>query len=170
MFSMHLVTSSLFLPSIIAYLSPRSSVVLLHAFFANTLVWWISQGRAAFPIREFYAATTATPTPPTTGGAGVTPEKGTLTPDDIAPNVWLPIIQTTLTHPDQHISKLQRALLHNATEYGTRGAGHLVGTGLEGAEALDGTLFIRVASLSADRLGWMKEGQAEGSWDRAGFY
>lgn len=170
MFSMHLVTSSLFLPSIVAYLSPRSSVILLQAFFANTLVWWISQGRATLPIREFYAGTTATPTPPTSGAGAPSAAKGTLTPDDAAPNAWLPIIQTTLTHPDQHISKLQRALLHNATEYGARGAGYLAGTGLEGAEAIDGTLFIRVASLSADRLGWMKEGQAEGSWDRAGFY
>ncbi|KAI0357098.1 hypothetical protein OH77DRAFT_1422596 [Trametes cingulata] len=177
-FSMHLVTSSLFLPSFAAYLSPRSTAVLLRTYFALSLGWYIARGRPALPIREFYEATTAKPTPPNSGQS-VSPAKDTLTPDDVAPNPWLPLIQTTIVHPGEHVCKLQRALLHNATVYGTREAGHFTGSGLEGAELLDGTLFIRAAGLTADRVGWMKEGQPQGGgsyqgavgseWDRSGF-
>ncbi|KAI0667401.1 hypothetical protein C8Q78DRAFT_982173 [Trametes maxima] len=165
-FYMHLVTSSLFLPTFVAYLSPRSSILLLRTFFTTSLTWYLAQGRAALPIGEFYKAVTAMPTPP---GPVAVPVKGTLTPGDIAPNPWLPIVQTTIAHPGEHLCKLQRALLHNATLYGTREAGFFAGTGLEGAELLDGTLFIRAAGLSATRLGWMKEGEKEGEWDRTGF-
>ena len=51
-----------------------------------------------------------------------------------------------------------------------RAAGDFAGVGLEGAEVLDGTLFIRVAGLTADRMGWMKEGQETQFWDRMGFF
>ncbi|KAH9849117.1 hypothetical protein C2E23DRAFT_840918 [Lenzites betulinus] len=172
-FYMHLVTSSLFLSSYVAYLSPRSSVVLLRGYFAISITWFVTLGRCALPIREFYAKTTDMPTPPAAAAAaaGVAPAKGTLTPEVVAPNPWLPIIQTTIAHPGEHVCKLQRALAHNATAYGTREAGFFANTGLEGAEILDSTLFIRAAGLTADRVGWMKEGQAEpeGQWDRAGF-
>ncbi|KAI0367931.1 hypothetical protein BV20DRAFT_534637 [Pilatotrama ljubarskyi] len=177
-FNMHLVTSSLFLPTFSAYLSPRSMAVLLRTYFALSLAWYIARGRPALPIREFYEATTDKPTPPNSGQS-VSPAKDTLTPEDVAPNPWLPIIQTTIVHPGEHVCKLQRALLHNATAYGTREAGHFTGTGLEGAEVLDGTLFIRAAGLTAARVGWMKEGQPQGGgffegsvgsdWDRSGF-
>ncbi|KAI0822157.1 hypothetical protein BC628DRAFT_1340970 [Trametes gibbosa] len=168
-FYMHLVTSSLFLPSFVAYLSPRSSVLLLRGYFAISIAWFVSQGRCALPIREFYEKTTAMPAPPQTAGAQAAPTKGTLIPDVVAPNPWLPIVQTTIAHPGEHVCKVQRALAHNATAYATRGAGSFAGTGLEGAELLDATLFVRAAGLTADRMGWMKEGQAEGGWDRAGF-
>ncbi|KAI0324192.1 hypothetical protein GY45DRAFT_1331792 [Cubamyces sp. BRFM 1775] len=168
-FFMHLVTSSLFLPSFAAYLSPRSTALLLQTYFVMSLAWYVARGRPALPIREFYEATTSKPSPPSLGSEGPAAAKDTLTPDDAAANPWLPIIQTTLTHPGEHVCKLQRALMHNATVYGTRDAGHFTGTELEGAELLDGTLFIRVAGLTADRLGWMKEGQEQGEWDRAGF-
>ena len=35
---------------------------------------------------------------------------------------------------------------------------------LEGIERLDGTLFVRVAGLTMDRLGWVHEGEDAGSW------
>ncbi|KAH9895753.1 hypothetical protein C8Q73DRAFT_644436 [Cubamyces lactineus] len=169
-FYMHLVTSSLFLPSFAAYLSPSSMALLLRTYFAMSLAWYIARGRPALPTREFYEATTPKPSPPSLGREDIPAAKDTLTPDDAAANPWLPIIQTTLTHPGEHVCKLQRALMHNATVYGTRDAGYFTGTELEGAEVLDGTLFIRVAGLTADRLGWMKEGQEQGAWDRAGFW
>jgi len=36
-------------------------------------------------------------------------------------------------------------------------------TSLEGIEKLDGTLFVRVAGLTFDQLGWMHEGEKAGS-------
>ncbi|RDX50762.1 hypothetical protein OH76DRAFT_440647 [Lentinus brumalis] len=166
-FYMHLVTSSIFLPSLVAYLSPRSAVILLRSYFAISLSWYIARGRAPLPIGAFYEDVTAWPVPP---ASPTNPGKDTLTPGDAAPNPWLPIVQTTIVHPAEHLCKTQRALMHNATLYGQRAAGDFAGLGLEGAELLDGTLFIRVAGLTADRIGWMKEGQEAGDWDRAGFY
>jgi hypothetical protein len=39
---------------------------------------------------------------------------------------------------------------------------------LEGIERLDGTLFVRVAGLTFDRLGWVDEGETAGRWDLDG--
>ena len=40
------------------------------------------------------------------------------------------------------------------------------GVGLEGQEVLDGTLFVRAAALTLDRLGWAHEsGKSLGNWD-----
>ena len=60
--------------------------------------------------------------------------------------------------------------MHDAALYGTYPAGYFSGTELEGAELLDGTLFIRAAGLTAGVLGWIKEGQAIRDWDRASFF
>ena len=165
---MHLVTSSIFLPSIVAYLSPRSAAILLRGYFTISLVWYIGRGRPAIPIREFYEATTDRPTQP--GEPHVAPADTALTPEDVSPNPWLPIIQTTLVHPAEHLCKLQRALMHDATLYGARAPGDFADTELEGAERLDGTLFIRAAGLTANVIGWLKEGQKARDWDRSGFY
>lgn len=103
------------------------------------------------------------------------------------PNPWLPLVQTTLVHPNEHLCKTQRALWHFAEWYGGAGrgafaalahvasddagaAGGAEGGGLDGAEVLDGTLFVRAAGLSADRLGWMREGEAQRGWDADGFF
>ena len=53
---------------------------------------------------------------------------------------------------------------------GARAAGDFAGTELEGAKRLDGTLFIRAAGLTANVIGWLKEGQKARDWDRSGFY
>ena len=175
---MHLVTSSLFLSSIVAHLSPHSATLLLRAHFAVSLAWYLIQGRPALPLREFYAGTTAMPSPPETV-ARPTPAEGTLTPDVAAPNPWLPIIQTTLVHPGEHLCKTKRALMHAATLYGSRVPVDFAGIQLDGvADVLDGTLFVRVAGLTADRLRWMKEGQSKVivdgqvgyEWDRMGYF
>jgi len=43
-----------------------------------------------------------------------------------------------------------------------------VKTGLDGEDQLDGTLFIRVAGQAMEALGWVREGQEPGSYDRQG--
>lgn len=59
--------------------------------------------------------------------------------------------------------------MHWASLFGNRPSGEWVGTGgaksLEGIELLDGSIFIRVAGLTADALGWMREGQEQRMWD-----
>jgi hypothetical protein len=171
-FLMHLVTSSLFLPSLAAYLSPRSAALLLKAYFATCLTWWVARGRPGLDIPAFYsspwrsrhdnddAGTHTQPSPP----ALPSPEHA----DARRPNPWLPLLRSALVHPSDHLCKVQRAFAHFAALYGMRRGGPPCE--LRGAEVLDGWLFIRAAERTADALGWVREGEMPGSWSREGFY
>ncbi|KAI0085244.1 hypothetical protein BDY19DRAFT_1050723 [Irpex rosettiformis] len=169
---MHLVTSTLFIPSYVNVLSTRSAVLLLRTHFAFSLALYVARGRPPFPIAEFYKETDALPS-----GPEAPPKfaKGTL-PPQATPNPWNRIVQTTLVHPDEHLCKLQRALLHFAEQFGGTAPGAFAAAteglkpALAGIEALDGTLFLRVAKLTAGRLGWMREGQDNRDWDLSGFF
>ncbi|CCL99026.1 uncharacterized protein FIBRA_01035 [Fibroporia radiculosa] len=173
-FFMHMVTSALFLPSMVTYLSASSITQLLRTYLISSITWWVARGRPVLPIREFYTSVSATPVP--YGTTKVTSAPGTLTSESVSPNPWLPILQTTIVHADDHLCKLQRALAHFASKYGDRPVGYfsafaeIDSGGLEGAEVLDGSLFVRAAGLTADKLGWMREGQARGEWSYGAFY
>ena len=56
--------------------------------------------------------------------------------------------------------------------YGLQAAGQVdfKDTELEGADRLNGTLFVWAAAATATRLGWLREGEKAGMWDRNGFY
>lgn len=73
-----------------------------------------------------------------------------------------------LDHSDEHLVKTLRALQHYAQIYGARPAGTFVGTGLDGVEILDGTLFVRVAGNAMNAIGWVREGDARGAYDFGG--
>jgi Questin oxidase-like len=170
---MHLVTSSLFLSSLSAHLKPTSQELLLRGYLTVCLTWYVGNGRPGFDIPGFFAADTAYPTPP---GPFPTPDKKALpeqnSPKAVTPNPWLPIIQTTIVHPDDHLPKLQRALAHYGSLYGTRPAGlpDFTDTELPGADKLDGTLFIRAAGLTAKRMGRVRDGEKPlDFWDQYGF-
>ncbi|TCD67715.1 hypothetical protein EIP91_012012 [Steccherinum ochraceum] len=182
---MHLVTSVLFVPSLASYLPHATAAFFVRTYFITSLALYIMRGRPALPVAEFFATTTSKPAP---RGPQPTPStevftRGLDTPESKAnwlaggahtittPNPWLPLIQSTMVHPDEHLCKLQRALMHFATLFGTvrKGAFARVAEGLEGAEELDGTLFVRAAGLTANRLGWVREGEAHQQWDFSGF-
>jgi hypothetical protein len=161
---MHFVTSSLFLSSIFALLTRKSQELLLRGYFATCLVWYIGQGRAKLDIARFFGnAATLHPTPP---GPKPSPHKD-VSP---SPDSWLPIIQSALTHPDDHLPKLQRALSEYASHFGSTPAGYFTGTELKDAELIDGTLFVRVARLTCGKLGWEGEKLPLESWDTKGFF
>ena len=184
---MHLVTSVFFLPSLMAYLKPESSVILLRSFFVTSLIVYLFRGTAALPIAEFYEKTTATPSPPGPqptptnkfahgpGAPALTDKHADVWAEAskvLTPNPWYPILQTTIAHPNEHLCKLQRALAHFAIEFGETPAGtfsDLAGD-LKGAEFLDGTVFIRAAGLTANKLGWIREGEDMGLWNFEGFF
>jgi hypothetical protein len=173
-FYMHLVTSSIFISSIFSHLKRGSQVALLRGYFAVCLGWYIARGRAALDISRFFSnPATVLPVAP---GPQPTPHKAAhpspSSPHTITPDPWLPIMQSTLTYPDDHLPKLQRALSEYASRFGNTLAGTFAGTELKDAELIDGTLFIRAAGLTATRLGWVREGEAplEGGWDSKGFY
>lgn len=90
-------------------------------------------------------------------------------------NSWNRIVQNALVHPDEHLCKTQRALAEFARRYGQRAAGYYGGSigfdgRLDGVEKLDGTVFVRVAGLCGERLGWAYEGGELKNWDRSGFF
>lgn len=160
------MTSSVFIPSYMAYLSPSSRLILLQSQFAQVLAIWIIRGRPSLSISHFYSSTSATPTPP---GPTVASHPDTLDKANPSPNAWFPVLQTTLAHPNEHLPKIQRTFAFWAAKYGTRQAGYFADANselkLDGLELLDGSFFIRVAGLTAKQLGWIREGGEKGDWN-----
>ncbi|KAG6377856.1 hypothetical protein JVT61DRAFT_14637 [Boletus reticuloceps] len=150
---MHMVTSSLFLPSLIASLSPRSQILLLRAYFTTVLTYWVARGQPPLNVKSFM--TTTSTEPPVITSPPKAPLSTETTP---IPNPFLPILQSAITHPNSHLTKIQRAFAHFDMLYGTRPTGYFKNTGLEDAELLDGSLFLRTALLTADYVGWVREG------------
>ncbi|KAI5992342.1 hypothetical protein F5J12DRAFT_859832, partial [Pisolithus orientalis] len=136
-----MVTSSLFLPSLIGPLTPSSQALLLRAYLVTVLTWWVARGSPALKIESFMASTTTHFTaPPSEGNDDSDFQKEHSNP-------FLPIIQSSIIHPNDHLPNIQRSFAHFSTLYGNRPAGYHKGTELEGAELLDGSLFVRAALL-----------------------
>ena len=189
-FLMHLVTSSLFLPSLLAHIDKFSSRrLLLMAYFTSALSVYVARGRPQLDIRSFYKSTEnllhKVPGPSTEPAPGTlpTPTSGLAQ----TPNAWYPTIQTTVVHPNEHLCKTQRALAHHSSLYGTRERGWCAApegrtvTAAQvvreeeaedkvGLQELDGTVFARVAMLTLNKLGWIREGETASGWDFGGFY
>ncbi|KAG1824291.1 hypothetical protein EV424DRAFT_1538150 [Suillus variegatus] len=110
---MHFVTSSLFLPSLLAYLPINSQVLLLRGYFATILGLYITRGFPRLDIQE-----------------------------NKVDNSFLDIVESGIMHPNDHVPKIQRAFAHFSSLYGARPKGYFKDTELEGAEALDGSLFL----------------------------
>ena len=161
-----MVTSSLFLSSLIAYLSPRSRVILLRGYFLTVLTWWVMCGRPVLNIKSFMATTSVEPSVLTTPAPGISLTTET-TP---TPNLFLPILQSAIAHPNDHVIKIQRAFAHFDTLYGRHPAGYFKGTELEDAELLDGSLFLRASVLTADYVGWVREGNEPRQFSVERFY
>jgi len=92
-------------------------------------------------------------------------------------SAWTRIIPSAIQAPEEHTPKIARALIDFARRWGTRPPGYFTAAeseagqkmaSLEGIERLDGTLFVRVAGLTMERLGWVHEGEDAGSWDAGG--
>ena len=137
-------------------------------------MWYIDHSRPELDIPRFFGnAATLHPIPP---GPKPSPHKDVspspTSPFAVTPDPWLPIIQSTLTHPDDHLPKFQRALAEFSSHFGSTPTGYFTGTELKGAELIDETLFVRVAGLTTGRMGWVREGEPplRGVWDRRGFF
>lgn len=189
---MHLVTSAAFIPSLLARLdSVQHQVLLLRSYFAVCLSWYIARARPKFDVRAFFLSSTATPHPLPIHALPTPHEDALQGSDKIqtqVPDPWLPLVSTTIVHPDEHLPKTVRALASWASKFGSTPAGTFGGpssgssaepaasknaikTELPGAEYLDGTLFVRVAGLTVARLGRVGQGEAPAKfWDRTGFF
>jgi hypothetical protein len=186
-FLMHLVTSTLFIPSLVTslYQNPHAQALLLRSYFSTSLARYLARGRPILDIVKFYSDTSSLL--PSSGhnvipGPQPSPCDDTLpnktSPEARTPNPWLSIIQSALVHPNEHLCKIQRSLAHFSALYGLRGQEWFAtdNSKLEDVERnmglgeLDGTLFLRVAMLTANTLGWMREGNEEVGWNYEGFY
>ncbi|KXN91345.1 Oxidoreductase AflY [Leucoagaricus sp. SymC.cos] len=184
-FFVHLVTSSAFIPSIIARLSdsPHAQIALLRSYLSVALSVYVSRARPRLDIAAFFKSSSATAYPLPIHSLP-TPSKDALPGQDKietrVPDPWLPLVQTTIVHPDEHLPKVIRALATFASKFGTTTAGSFgspevcaegaLKTELPGAEFLDGTLFIRAAGLTSARMGRVGQGEAASWWDFDGFY
>lgn len=180
-FLAHLVTSSIFLPGFIlddeaspfkpGALPFATRLLLLQTYLSAAAAWRIIGGsHTTLPIADFYAATNAQLFAParTNAGGGALRSPG---------SAWTRIVPSALQGPDEHTPKIARALADFARRWGMRPPGYFspreksdagLGLPLEGIERLDGTLFVRAAGLTLDRLGWVNEGEEAGCWDMDG--
>ncbi|KAB5591157.1 Oxidoreductase AflY [Ceratobasidium theobromae] len=165
-FLVHLVTSNLFIPSILTLLKPAHQADLLKAYFAVALVWFVSRGRPALDVKGFFETVSADPKPD--------PNPNSSAADEPVGNPWYTVLAHTVPHPDEHHVKAERALAHGATLYGARPRGYFAHTELKGADIIDGTLFVRVAGLLMNVLKWNHvitekiDEESGWPWDRDG--
>jgi hypothetical protein len=189
--SMHFVTSSIFLPTLA--LAPgqtqaqtidpplplASRLQLVRVYVASAAAWYIARYRptaSKLSIADFYAATSSKLSPPPATHAyapGQAPPrnfwKNTQKTMPVGATAWPRLWMSAMVHPNEHLIKLVRALGACDRWYGLRGKGAYAGA-LQGAEELDGTVFLRAAVLTMDRLGWAYEEEPLALWDRHGYY
>lgn len=152
---MHLLTSSLFLPSILSLLpSFAQQRTLLESYMLTVLVTSLSRGRPRINAR-IPLGWTAVP-------AGSINAEG---------NGWCEVIQRTLGHPDSHVPKTIRALLHLDRQHALARSlpGALDGAGkevFEGMKDVDGSIFVRMAAEVGRNQGWA-DPQPGTDWDRS---
>ncbi|KAI6002331.1 hypothetical protein F5J12DRAFT_842659 [Pisolithus orientalis] len=126
-----MVTSGLFSLSLIGPLTPSSQALLLRAYLVTVLTWWVARGSPALKIKilHWYPHPLTLPF--------YSPREATA----LSPRRSIPI------------PKIQRSSAHFSTPYGNRPARYHKSTELEGAEIIDGSLFVRTALLTANYMG-----------------
>ncbi|KAJ7173221.1 hypothetical protein C8R46DRAFT_1082248 [Mycena filopes] len=172
-FLMHILTSALCLPSVLAIIPDAThKAQLLQGYARASALYTLLRGRPRIdiPLLMSYSEFPAPPKPAATGSADALGS-----PDAYETDPWLAILQNSLHHKDAHVAKTVRALYYCAREYGTTAPGKAIGAyhrdGKEethvGAGVMDGTVFVRAAGVVSDTLGWVAFGEKEGNWDRS---
>jgi len=176
-FLMHLVTSSLFLPSYIRILQKSMhKVKILRAYLPIVILLCLIRGRPI--IRpELLMSATDKPRPPIKPESLFKADKTAIgnPADDADYNPWPTLIESAKYADDSHVLKTIRSLAYAAREFGDRNAGEVIGAkDLQGREThpgigkLDGSAFIRAAGMVMDYMGWTTHGQAaRPDWDRS---
>ncbi|KAJ3489516.1 hypothetical protein NLJ89_g11522 [Agrocybe chaxingu] len=174
-FLMHLVTSSLFVRPLVGMLSkPKYKAALLRTYIPVIILITLSRGRPRIdPV--LVMSYTDVPRPPVrlhTPSSSALGNPG----NDVYYNPWPAMEEGVRYHPDSHVLKAMRTLMHGTKMYGTTPPGGVPGTfrdgeGKEethkGMAQLDGTLFVRAAGIMMNHMGWLGVGQDPGEWDRS---
>ncbi|KAJ7107346.1 hypothetical protein C8R44DRAFT_941053 [Mycena epipterygia] len=167
-FLMHFLTGSLFLQVVLdALQAPLHKAQLLQAYVRSAVFFLIIRGRPRIDP-ALVMSYSALPAPSNNEGTSALGKLGSGSP-------WLAILNNACVHPEPHVIKSIRMFFYCAQRYGSTQAGKipgaLDGSGREtdvGAAKLDGTLFIRVAGVLTDGLGWTAHGDKERFWDLSG--
>ncbi|KAJ6518485.1 hypothetical protein DFH09DRAFT_228844 [Mycena vulgaris] len=168
---MHFLTCSLFLRVIVdAMKKPIHKAQLLQAYVRSVALFVILRGRPRIDS-SLAMSYPAVPVPP-----GVTTDSTVTALGKLGGgSPWLPILNNATLHSEPHVIKAIRMLLYCAKQYGKTPAGTVIGavdaSGNEthtGVATVDGTLFIRVAGVLMDGLGWVANGEKERLWDFSG--
>ena len=149
---MHHIISASFLPFLLSFMSPTCKRILLRAHLITTLVWWVSRGKPHLDTAGFFSIDVES-LPVISGWGHSNYDTRTL---------WEKMIEHSINHPDDHLVKCQRALYHFSMLY--RHNDPFASVKLEGFEKLDGSLFIRAAMLTSQRLAGSRKGNS-GDWD-----
>ena len=177
-FMMHMITSSLFVPSLLEVIpTMESKVVLLRAILPVILWYVLVRGRPRINP-NLLMSYTEKPRPPS--GTGLTSCKrdasgvGDIADSEFV-NPWPEIIAAAMHFPEAHTIKTIRALYYAAQKFGTTPSGGAIGAFRrngtethEGMSEMDGTIFVRAAGIVMNTLGWVSHGQKEGKWDTSG--
>ena len=159
---MHLLTSSLFLPTLVHGIKTHiNKTRILRLYVSAMLFVMLLRGRPRIDP-TLIMSYTDTPRSPDARG------------DPTESNPWSAILDDVIHAPDSHTVKSIRTLYYAARQYGEKPAGTAIGAFgkdgteiLEGTGKLDGTIFVRAAGVVMNTLGWVSHGQPEGNWDRS---
>ena len=171
-FLMHILTSSIYIPS---YFKAISNIQykrdLLRAYIQVLGVLIMIRGRPRIDAKLLMSYTD-NPNPPNSNLKNTTAQPNAIGVEDVNP--WNAIVAEAIHSPDSHVLKSLRSLIYGAENYGSLGKGELIGTyGPDGKEThtgiaeVDGSVFIRAAGMMMDTLGWLTYGQKSGDWDRS---
>ncbi|KIJ41069.1 hypothetical protein M422DRAFT_780499 [Sphaerobolus stellatus SS14] len=172
-FLMHLLTSSLFLPSYLNVLPTlQTKRDVFRAYIQAVGYYLVVRGRPRINP-ELLMSYTDNPSPRIKFSSITSKaQPSALGPNKLNP--WLPIIEDVVHAPDSHTLKSLRTLLYAATKFGTLKKGEIIGAyGPDGKEThsgiseVDGTVFIRAAGILMDTMGWVSHGEKAGEWDRS---
>ncbi|KLO18661.1 hypothetical protein SCHPADRAFT_866161 [Schizopora paradoxa] len=174
-FLMHLLTSSLFLPSLLgATKKVEDKISLMRLFVAEILMIMLLRGRPRIDVTLVMSYPEFPQPPP--GKDAPTPDESSLGDprDPSCTNPWPAIIASVIHAPDAHTVKSVRTLYYAAQKFGETPPGGVIGAftkdgkeTIAHAGQLDGTLFVRAAGVIMNALGWVSHGQKEGNWDRS---
>jgi hypothetical protein len=171
-FLMHFFNATVFLPSVLPVLRPRSRALLLRALLPAIFSYVTILGRPRLDaaLLMSYPVTPLPPQAPT-----VSPSADALGDPFVGGNPWPALITNALHSPDPHVAKATRALIYAAQRYGVTPAGSVPGAlrqdgseVLPGMAKLDGSAFVRAAGVLMQAMGWVTHGEKASEFDRSG--
>jgi hypothetical protein len=186
-FFMHLVTLSAFLDSYLTTIkNTRSKVMLIRHLVPTMVVYVLIRGRPVINGDLIQSMSLHARPPIDWDALGPKSEMahglGDIKSDEDY-NPWPALISAAIHHPDYHVAKAMRTLIHASQKYGDTAAGQVIGAfrpakspsdkpeeTFKGMAKIDGTLFVRAAGVMSDYMGWTIIGQEARApdWDRSG--